>query len=75
MWLGLIDFEKAFDTVDHRKLWETLATHGVEARYISLLQKLYRSQTASVWAGHESHHFSIERGVKQGDPISASIFG
>ena len=74
LWLGLVDFEKAFDTVEHEPLWQVLREQGVPVHYIVLLQRLYADQKASVQAGRRSKFFSISRGVKQGDPISALLF-
>ena len=74
LWLGLVDFEKAFDKVDHSALWKVLSDAGVDAAYIQLLRKLYQGQTASVKAGVESRSFSLHKGVKQGDPISGLLF-
>ena len=74
VWLGLIDFEKAFDTIEHEPLWKALAEQGVEKQYINILKQIYRHQTATVKAGVESREFSITRGVRQGDPISSLLF-
>ena len=74
LWLCLVDFEKAFDTVEHASLWRVLADFGVDSSYIALLRKLYRNQLATVMAGMESRSFALNRGVKQGDPISALLF-
>jgi hypothetical protein len=74
LWLGLVDFEKAFDTVEHDALWKVLAEQGVSQGYICLLRKLYKDQTACVQAGAASREFALSRGVKQGDPISALLF-
>ena len=67
-------FEKAFDTVDHPTLWKVLQEQGVPNHYIALLQSLYQGQIAYVKADVKSRSFSISRGVKQGDPISALLF-
>jgi len=72
--MGLVDFEKAFDTVEHRALWATLADQGIDSGYLEVLQRLYGSQSATVMAGAESRSFSLQRGVKQGDPLSALLF-
>jgi hypothetical protein len=72
--LGLVDFEKAFDTVEHDSLWRALAEIGIKAEYIDLLKMLYGRQQSTVLAGTESRSFILERGVKQGDPISSLLF-
>ena len=68
VWLGMVDFEKAFDTVDHAALWEVLRKQGIPSHYVSLLRRLYHDQTATVQADVRSRPFKIARGVKQGDP-------
>ena len=74
VWLGLVDFEKAFDTVEHAPLWDALEQLGVQTEYIDLLKTLYHEQASTVLAGEESRAFSLERGVKQGDPVSSLLF-
>ena len=67
LWLGLVDFEKAFDTVEHSALWKALAELGVSPAYVSMLQTIYSSQSATVAVGSESRVFPVGKGVKQGD--------
>ena len=74
IWLGLLDFEKAFDTVEHKPLWKALQELQVQEEYIDLLKTLYCRQSSTVLAGKESRPFDLERGVKQGDPISSLLF-
>ena len=74
LWLGLVDFEKAFDTVEHAPLWNALHELGVQPEYVDLLKDLYRRQESTVLAGKESRPFALERGVKQGDPVSSLLF-
>jgi hypothetical protein len=74
VWLALVDFEKAFDSVEHPSLWEVLDKQSIPAHYIHIVKHLYSKQTASVQAGVRSREFPIKRGVKQGDPISALLF-
>ena len=71
LWFGLVDFEKAFDTVEHAPLWRALDELGVGAEYIDMLKTLYCKQESTVRAGCDSRAFALERGVKQGDPISS----
>ena len=48
LWLGLVDFEKAFDTIEHDSLWSALEELGVDVTYINLLKTLYSKQFACV---------------------------
>ena len=48
----LTGFAKAFDCVDHNKLWKTLKEMGIPDHLTYLLIKLYPSQEATVRSGH-----------------------
>ena len=74
LWIGLVDFEKAFDTVNHASLWPVLLEVGVEPCYVEVLKRLYACQEAVVDIGVESRAFRLQRGVKQGDPINRLLF-
>ena len=74
LWVCAIDFKKAFDTVEHRSLWQALKNQGIPRRYVALLQDLYQGQTGQVITDKVSRPFRIARGTKQGDPISPSLF-
>ena len=47
-----IDYAKAFDCVDHNKLWEILKEMGIPDHLTCLLRNLYASQEATVRTGH-----------------------
>ena len=74
IWSAAIDFKKAFDSVSHEALWTALADQGIDDTYICLLSKLYADQTAAVKIDCTSKFFNIDRGVKQGDPLSSLLF-
>ena len=74
LWMGSVDFEKAFDSIEHEALWQVLPDQGVDDDHIDFLTVLYNNQTACVTAGANSRDFPVGRGVKQGDPISALLF-
>ena len=49
-----IDYAKAFDCVDHNKLWEILQEMGIPDHLTFLLRNLYSGQEATVRTGHET---------------------
>ena len=74
LWVAAIDFKKAFDSIDHDKLWQALHEQQVPTTYVKLLQQLYAQQHATVKTDQHSRRFNINRGVKQGDPLSSLLF-
>ena len=48
-----IDYAKAFDCVDHNKLWKNLKEMGIPDHLTCLLRNLYAGQEATVRTGHE----------------------
>ena len=61
-----IDYAKAFDCVDHNKLWEILKEMGVPDYLTCLLRNLYAGEVATVRTGHETTDwFQIGKGVRQ----------
>ena len=71
LWIASLDLRKAFDRVLHRPLFETLRYQNVPEGYIHLLAALYKQQKGSV---DGKQLFDIDRGVKQGDTLSAMLF-
>jgi len=70
-----IDYAKAFDRVDHNKLWKILKEMGIPDHLICLLRNLYAGQKATVRARHGMiDWFQIEKGVRQGCILSPCLF-
>ena len=70
-----IDYAKAFDCVDHNKLWEILEEMGIPDHLTCLLRNLYAGQEATVRAGHGTiDWFQIKKGVCQGCILSPCLF-
>jgi hypothetical protein len=74
LWLCTVDFAKAFDSVEHASLWAVLYEQGVDGYYIRLLASLYENQVGKVRGPPISKSFKIQRGSKQGDPMSPKLF-
>ena len=67
--------KKAFDSVDHKYIEETLIAYGFGPGFIKIFKTLYKNITARILInGFTSESIRIERGVKQGDALSCAIF-
>ena len=70
-----IDYAKAFDCVDHNKLWKILQEMGIPDYLTCLLRNLYAGQEATVTTGHgTTDWFHIGKGVCQGCILSPCLF-
>ena len=59
-----IDYAKAFDCVDHNKLWKILKEMGIPDHLICLLRNLYTGQETTIRTGHGTiNWFQIGKGV------------
>ena len=74
MWTATVDFTKASDSISRKSVWEALKSCNVYHEYVSFLRKFYRDQNASVQTDEESKIFDIQKGSKQGDPMSSLLF-
>jgi hypothetical protein len=70
-----LDAKKAFDSVDHSYIRKTLEAYGFGEHFIKTFQTLYKDISARILVnGFTTEPIKIERGVKQGDALSCSIF-
>ena len=70
-----IDCSKAFDCVDHNKLWKILKEMGIADHLTCLLRNLYAGQEATVRTGHgTTDWFQIRKGIHQGCILSPCFF-
>ena len=70
-----IDYAKAFDCVDHNKLWKILQEMGIPDHLTFLLRNLYAGKEATVRTGHgTTDWFQIGKGVHQGCILSPCLF-
>ena len=70
-----IDYAKAFDCVDHNKLWKILKEMGIPDHLTCLLRNQYAGQEATVRTGHgTTDWFQIGKGVYQGCILSPCLF-
>ena len=70
-----IDYAKAFDCVDHNKLWKILREMGIPDHLACLLRNLYAGQEATVRTGHRTTDwFQMRKGICQGYILSPCLF-
>ena len=70
-----IDFKKAFDTVSRDFLFRTLSVFGFGPSFIQWIHTFYKNVSSCVLNnGFATSSFAVERGVRQGDPLSAYLF-
>ena len=69
-----IDCAKAFDCVDHNKLWKILKETEIPGYLTCILRNLYAGKEARVRTGHGTGWFQIGKGVCQGCILSPCLF-
>ena len=70
-----VDYAKAFDCVDHKKLWKIMKEMGIPDHLTCLLRNLYAGQEATVRTRHgTTDWFQIGKGVHQGCKLSSCLF-
>ena len=70
-----IDYAKAFDCVDHHKLWKILKEMGIPDHLTCLLRNLYAGQEAIVRTGHgTTDWFQIRKQIRQDCILAPCLF-
>lgn len=69
-----VDFRFAFDSVNHAILFDRLRSRGVPEQLVIILKDMYTSNTLKLKDYPNHPEFFVNRGVKQGDPLSPLLF-
>ena len=75
LYVCFIDYAKAFDRVQHQKVFECLRNTGMDSKDLRVIANLYWNQRACIRIDNEFSDFAeIKRGVRQGCIMSPSLF-
>ena len=73
--LGFVDYQKAFDSIEHTDMFDALRKINIEEGYVRILEDIYNNAVARIHIDNDvSREVKIQRGVRQGDTLSPKIF-
>ena len=75
LYINFVDFTKAFDSLDRRRLWKILRHYGIPSELVDLIRAMYAGSCCSVIDnGKMSDWFDVKTGVRQGCVMSGFLF-
>lgn len=74
LYVAFIDYSKAFDSISHCSIWNALQQSNINSKYINILKYIYTKSTSRIKLENRGDEINIERGVRQGDPLSPKLF-
>ena len=73
VFLAFVDYNKAFDSIEHSFLWTAMNEQGIKHKYIRIMKKIYDNSTCKINIDNFSRPFKIKRGIRQGCCVSPKL--
>ena len=74
LYLAMIDFSKAYDSVDRKKMIETMREYNVNIRIIDIIVQMYSKDSTTIKLGGLEEKIRVTSGIRQGCCISTLLF-
>ena len=75
LYMIFVDFERAFDSLKHTAIWQTLAERAVPTKLVNIIKELYNKSTCQViHRNRKIESIPVRNGVKQGCVLSPLLF-
>ena len=74
LYMAFVDYTKAFDSIQHRAVFEALKVQGVQEKYMNIIKETYAEGTPQIRTDKLSGKIKIMRGVRHGDTVSPVMF-
>ena len=74
LYLAFIDFKKAYDSIDRRKLVEVLVDYKVNPQIIDIIVQMYNEDSTVIQLGNMKEKVKVTGGIRQGCCISTLLF-
>ena len=74
LYFAMVDFKKAYDSVDRRKLIEVMAKYEVNINIIEMIVQMYSADKTAIKLGSMQQTIDVTCGIRQGCSISTLLF-